>query len=331
MKIFLFTAQKARPLGGGKKSAAPVEVLSPAALSKHRPEGEDISYVDISGLPPEGQKKITAKLKKICAHSVWGIFDPRGEAPDPALFFFAGAADYIGPKISKEGIDKKRLAAVRSWRETAARNSMPEAAAVTDEEGRKLPGGKFEGWRSIRSGTTASFLFLFVSLSGKPNIRARLGETALKALQNRWRDVLQQYLQESQALLWMETELHSLFLVPPKAVCGKAAVEASLRMLAGCRLIAIEKLGLSIPVDFTFALHYGKTIFRAPGKTGTIVSDAVNYIFHLGTKQAQPGRLTISAGLCCNAVPEGLKDLFIPAGTYEGIPILQSRRFTGSE
>jgi hypothetical protein len=331
MKIFLFTTKKTGPFGTGKKTAAPVELLSPAALAKHRPEGEDISYVDISGLPPEAQKKTAAKLKKICAHSAWGIFDPGGEAPDPALFFFAGAADYIGPKLSKEGIDKKRLAAVRSWRNAAARNFMPEAAAVTGEEGRKLPGGKFEGWRSIRSGTTASFLFLFVSLSGKTGLRTRLGEAALKTLQNRWRDVLQQYLQEAQALLWMETELHSLFLVPPKAVYGKAVVEASLRMIAGCRLIAIEKLGLSMPVDFTFALHYGKTIFRAPGKTGTVVSDAVNYIFHLGTKQAEPGRLTISAGLCYDAVPGGLKDLFVPAGTFEGIPILQSRRFVNAE
>jgi hypothetical protein len=325
MKIFLFTTQKNNPFDGAKKSAAPVELLSPAALAKHRPEEEDISYVDISGLPPGEQKKITAKLKKSC--TAWGIFDPKGEAPDPALFFFAGAVDYMGPKIAKEGIDKKRLAAIRSWQEAAARNSMPEAAAPADEEGRKLPGGKFEGWRSIRSGTTASFLFLFVSLSGKPNLHSRLGEAAMKTLQNRWRNLLQQYLQESQALLWMETELHSLFLVPPKAVCGKAAVEASLRMIAGCRLIAIEKLGLSIPVDFTVALHYGKTIFRAPGKTGTVVSDAVNYIFHLGTKQAEPGRLTLSAGLCYDAVPGGLKDLFIPAGTFEGIPILHSRRF----
>jgi hypothetical protein len=329
MKIFLFTPRKTNPLGGEKKSAPPVELLSPAALAKHRPGGEDISYVDISGLPPGEQKKTAAKLRKICAHSAWGIFDPKGEAPDPALFFFAGAADYIGPKLLKGGIDRKRLDAARSWRESAA-PSGSEAAALTDEEGRKLPGGKFEGWRSIRSGTTAPFLFLFVSLSGKPNLHARLGEAAVKALQNRWRDVLQQHLQESQALLWMETELHSLFLVPPKAVCGKAAVEASLRMIAGCRLIAIENLGLSIPVDFTFALHYGKTIFRAPGKTGTVVSSAVNYIFHLGTKQAEPGRLTISAGLCCDAVPGGLRDLFIPAGTFEGIPILHSRRFINS-
>jgi hypothetical protein len=326
MKFFLFSSQKITSLRGEKKSAPPIELLPPAALAKHQPGGEDISYIDISGLTPEDQKKAAAKLKKICAGSAWGVLDPKGEAPDPALFFFAGAADYIGPKLFKAGIDKKRLAAARLWRETAG-NLIPETAALREEEGRKLPGGKFEGWRSVRSGTMAPFLFLFVSLPETPNLRARLGEAALKPLQNRWRDILQQHLQESQALLWMETEFLCLFLVPPKAACGKAAVEASLRMIAGCRLIAIEKLGLSMPVNFTFALHYGKTIFRAPGKTGTVVSDAVNYIFHLGTKQAEPGRLTLSAGPCGDAVPEGLKDLFIPAGTYEGIPILHSRRF----
>jgi hypothetical protein len=329
MKIFLFSSQKNRSLEGGEKSAPAAELLPLAALPKHRPEEEDISYVDISGMTTADQKKTAAKLKKICAGSAWGIFDPKGEAPDPALFFFAGAADYIGPKLLRAGIDKKRLAAARSWRETAGSPAV-KAAALAESETLKLPGGKFEGWRSIRSGTTAPFLFLFVSLSGRQNLRSRLGEAAIKTLQNRWRDTLRHCLQEAQALLWMEAEFQSLFLVPPKAACGKAAVEASLKALAGCRLIAIENLGLSMPVDFTFALHYGKTIFRAPGKTGTIVSDAVNYIFHLGTKRAEPGRLTIPAGLDHDAVPGGLKDMFVPAGTYEGIPILHSRRFVFS-
>jgi hypothetical protein len=142
--------------------------------------------------------------------------------------------------------------------------------------------------------------------------------------------VLQQNLQDSRALLWMETESNYLFLIPPRAVYGKAAVEASLKMILGGPLTGIEKLDLSIPVDFTFALHYGKTIFRAPGKTGTVVADAVNYIFHLGSKQAEPGRLTISGHVPEEAVPEGLADLFTHGGTYEGIAIRHSRRFTYS-
>jgi hypothetical protein len=343
MNIFLFSAkkispQKNAPWAGDKKTAALVQALPASALGAHTPGPEDISYLDISGLPPEDLKKGLARLKKRCACSSWGILDPKGEAPDPAEFFFAGAADYIGPKAIKKGIAAKRFAAALAWRQAGSRGSaaakgIDPARGLADSpepKSRKLPGGKFEGWNSIRAGTAAPFFFLFVSLSGKTNLRARLGEASFITVKNRLRDVLQQHLQESQALLWMETESNCLFLIPPRAVYGKAAVEASLKMTVGGPLIGIENLGLSIPVDFTFALHYGKTLFRAPGATGTVVSDAVNYIFHLGAKHAEPGRLTISADVSGDAVPEGLAGLFVDAGIFEGIPIRHSRRFTYS-
>ncbi|MDR0876466.1 MAG: hypothetical protein LBN21_00310 [Treponema sp.] len=215
-------------------------------------------------------------------------------------------------------------------------------ALVNDEAGKanedrpgwkapKLPAGKFEGWSSIRSGTTANFFFLFVSLSGKTNLRSRLSESDIRTVKNRLRDFLQQRLLEAAPLLWMETESNCLFLIPPRAANGQAAVTASLLMIMGTPLMSIEKLGLSIPVDITFALHYGSTIFRAPGKTGTVVSDAVNYVFHLGAKHAEAGRLTVSADVPPAAIPEGLTDLFADAGEYEGIPVIHSRRFTYSE
>jgi hypothetical protein len=331
MNIFLFSSKKASPLKGEQGRTPPAQLLLPGGLAKHRPESGDLSLLDISGLSPAEIKKACAKLKKACAASAWGIVDPKGESPDPAAFFFEGASDYIGPGLIKNGWDKKRLMAALSWRKDGSlETAAPPAVSGISENGgsRKFPGGKFEGWKSIRTGTTAPFLFLFFSLSGTSKIRAHLGERAITVVQNRLRDTLHQNLQESQALLWMESDFSSLFLIPPRAPNAKAAVEASLRMIAGCRLTGIEKLGLSTPVDFTFALHYGKTVFRAPGKTGTIVSDAVNYIFHLGNKKAEPGRLTISAEVGDEAVPDGLKNLFTAAGIYEGLPIRHSRRFS---
>jgi hypothetical protein len=329
MTIFLFSSRKTSPLKG-EFAAASLQMLPLSALTKHRPEDGDISLLDISGLDAGELKKTCNRLKKACAASPWGLVDPAGEAPDPAAFFFDGASDYIGPGLLKKGWDKKRMTAALSWRNDAPPKSGDSAAPGTSENRgvRKFPGGKFEGWKSIRAGTSASFLFLYFSLSGENDLRAHLGEKAITVVQNRLRDVLQQNLQESQSLLWMESEFSSLFLVPPRALNAKAAVESSLRMIAGCRLIGIENLGLSIPVNFTFALHYGKTVFRAPGKTGTIVSDAINYIFHLGNKKAEPGRLTISADVSDEAIPEGLKDLFSPAGIYEELPIRHSRRFS---
>jgi hypothetical protein len=102
---------------------------------------------------------------------------------------------------------------------------------------------------------------------------------------NRWRNVLYQELRKADAMPWMETEANSLFLIPARSNNCKAAIEAALKMIASSKLIGIEKLFLTIPVEFTFALHYGETVFQAPGKTGAIVSESVNYIFHLGAKK----------------------------------------------
>jgi hypothetical protein len=88
-----------------------------------------------------------------------------------------------------------------------------------------------------------------------------------------------------------------------------------------------ENLGLSIPVHFTFALHYGKTVYHKPGTTGTVISDAVNFIFHVGTKRAEPGRLTVSGETPAGVIPEGLEDMFLKAGEFEGRSIVHSRRF----
>jgi hypothetical protein len=96
-------------------------------------------------------------------------------------------------------------------------------------------------------------------------------------------------------------------------------------------LIIAEKFGLiNFSAEFVFALHYGKTPFKAPGKTGTIISEAVNFIFHLGTKFAKPSRLSISEDVPADIIPDQLKDMFVNAGTFEDSKIIHSKKFTYS-
>ena len=300
------------------------------------PDGTEIQasdqvYLDISGLSPAELKNALGALRKNRGASFWGIIDPNGEAEDPALFFFDGARDYIGPALVKKGLTKKRFAAAEKTESHALQPAVCKAAAKKQSglsaEKRTLPAGKFEGWKSQGDGTAAPFFFLFVSVSERSGLRAKVGESVFSAVKSRLRDVLQKALNEADALLWIETEKNSLFLVPPRTPNARAAVEASLKILLNSRLIGIEKLGISFPLDFTIALHYGETVFRAPGKTGKLVSESVNYIFHLGAKKAEAGRLTISGEIPEEALPEGLLDLFNPAGIFEGIPIRHSKRF----
>jgi len=333
--IYIFSSKSAAALGLSEKNTGmellpmtPGRELSVLRACGREIQAQDQIYLDISGLSPAELKKSMAQLKK--GAFFWGIIDPKGSSEDPALFFFEGAGDYIGPALVKKGFAKKRfttaLSQPRSGK-TGGPVNKPDDVGSAKSKSPKLSTSKFEGWKSIRAGTEGAFFFLFVSLAGKANLRSALGEKAFSTVKIRFREILQQGLLDVDALLWMETEHNLLFLVPPRQANGKAAIEAALKMLLNSRLIVVEKLELSIPVELTFALHYGQTLFQAPGKTGGVISETVNYIFHLGAKKAEAGRLTVSGDVPEEAIPKGLKDLFIPVGAFQGIPIQHSRRF----
>ena len=327
--IRILSSKNAAALGLGKGYDW-VEIIKPGHKIPvgQKPKADDQVYLDISGLSQAELKKALGPLKKSSAF--WGIIDPKDATADPASFFFQGASDYIGSAIVKKGLCKKRFAEALSW---AASKRITESGNASKKDTgnkkktQKLLAGKFGGWKSIHTGTTNPFFFLFVSFSQKIDYRSMLGEGAFLIIRNRLREVLLQNLHRAEALLWMESEESSLFLVPPMEANGKAAVEAVLKMLMNSRLIGIEALGLATTFELTFALHYGTTTYNAPGKTGAVVSEAVNYIFHLGTRASETGRLTFSDDVPEAAFPKALLDLFTPAGSFEGIPISHSKRF----
>jgi hypothetical protein len=67
-------------------------------------------------------------------------------------------------------------------------------------------------------------------------------------------------------------------------------------------------------------------MWRKPGATGKIVAEDVNFAFHLGTKAAGDGYILASTD-AEGAIPACLRDLFSPAGDFEGRSLLASRRF----
>jgi hypothetical protein len=324
MKVFIFT-KKEGPFNALRDIA---NFAAPAALAKHSPEAGDISYLDLTGLSAADGKKALAGLKKCCGASAWGIIDLKGNK-DPAQWFFEGASDYMGPEALKStGV--KRFKTAAAWK-----GYKPEAEAGKDKTGKadfihdvKLPSGKFSGWQSIAPDKTIQVYLLYVSLQGKTSLNSRLGEAAYTQLNKRFLAHLHQNFQEAEGLIWMNSGKDCLLLIPPKAACVKAMIAACVRMLISAPMIVLETLGLSVPANFVFALHFGPVSYKPPGKTGTVVSDAVNHVFHLGTKRAEPGRLTITGEVPDITVPERLRDLFMNAGEFEGRSLIQSKKFS---
>lgn len=331
MMIHIFASGGKSGLKLDPKTAKLVQVLPLSAIGKHKPPPGDLCYADISGLGDKEISKLVNSLKRRCGTIPWGIIDPKGVVEDPAELFFNGMSDYIGRKLCISGIDGKRFGSVVTYFSGACTEAAKEKTANPESKKIKLPSNKFPGWDSIRAGEVCPFFFLYAAFEGTSNLRSRLGENGFNLLKTRLRSLLQQNLDKADPLLWIETETDFLFLLPPKAQNVRVAVTACLKMNMSTPLVISEKLGLiNIPGDFRFALHYGKTAFKAPGKTGTIISEAVNFIFHLGTKFSRPGRLAISDEVPGEAIPEQLRDMFTAAGCFEDHGVIHSKMFTHS-
>jgi len=331
--VYIFTKKSAALQPLFPKDA----VFATWPLSKHLPSSSDISYIDISGLSEEEEKKILTQAKKVCGDTTWGIIDPKGSLKDPALLIIEGASDYLGHGFMKDAkkIDAKRIASVSSWRKAMMRvHGAQEALAPVPpadgflKSGVKLPAASgFPGWKKIQSGKAIPFYLLYCSLQGKTALDARLQEKALAYVYRKFHTILINNFQDGDAQLWMDAGKDCLFLLPPKAQSVSTVIGACISLILAAPQIVMESFGLSIPANFVFALHYGMINYKPPGKTGTVVSDAINSVFHLGTKKAEPGRLTITGALPDISVPGVLQDMFTPCGDFEGRKIWQTKKF----
>jgi len=329
MTVRIFTHDRALFSRADARNLAVLEILPLDALKELKAVPGDLSYIDVADMDTDARRKAILSLRRRSGDAAWGIVDPQAAMDDPAMLFFDGASDYIGPGAFEGGITKSRVKAVLAFAALqCALNAIADSRADAVPEP-SVPEHResFPGWRSIKPGTVYPFYFLYVAVSSQTSLKVLLGEAGYAAFRDRLRAFLQQALAESDLILWMETDTNSLYLIPPQVSSVKAAVIACLRILVGTPLVGYEKFGLPFPVEFNFALHRGQSEYAPPGKTGTIVSDAVNFIFHLGSKRSESGRITLSDAAAAEAIPEQFSDVFTSTGTYEGRALVCSKRF----
>lgn len=341
MNIYVFTQKSASlkdifPRDAQLKKQT--QFFSLADIQKHSPEDDNISYIDASGLDDAQLKKIFLQIKKSCKNSPWGVIDFKGSIKDSASLFFEGASDYLGPAFLKNlKVDAKRYKTLFSFYKSTflsnnRNNNENEKSGKSTgsflKNGIKMPPSSvFPGWNKMQSGKTAPFYLLYCSLKAKTALDLRLDPKSLSQVHKKFVSYLDDNFAEADGLLWMDTGTDCLFLIPPKIKSVEAAAESCLRMIISAPLAASETLGVSFPVNFIFALHYGSVSYKPPGKTGTVVSDAVNSVFHLGAKKAEPGRFTISNDLPEASIQKSIHDLFIECGEYEDRKIWHTKKF----
>ncbi|MDR0323060.1 MAG: hypothetical protein LBI12_01270 [Treponema sp.] len=336
MGINIFTKKEAALKTIFKKTA---KFFSLDILSEYVFEHGDISYIDILNLSGPELKKILSVVKNNCNDTPWGIIDTKGSIKDSASLFFAGASDYLGPSFLKNmaGFDGKRIKEAGMWRKAMVikagvpgdsfRGETKEAGFI--KSGIKLPAeNSFPGWKKMQSGKVMPFYLLYCSLHGKIPFESRFDAKTIAQIHKQFLACLESYFLEADGLLWMNTGHDCLFLIPPQKKCIEAAIKICINMIVSSPLIVMETINLKLPANFTFALHYDSLNYYPPGRTGTIVSDAVNFIFHLGAKKAEPGRLSVSGEIPEKTIPQTLLDCFVSAAEFEGRRIWHTKKFS---
>ncbi len=303
-----------------------VERLPIKLLAKHKPSYKDLVYVDISSLAKASQTRNIKKLQTLSKKTYCGIIDPNNDLADPASIFFKGLHDYIGKDLSKEIITEKRIKAVKDFADSS--KICPIEKPNTHKGG---PALTFPGWNKIRKGSIYNFCFLYVRIESDVDMKARLGNNAYRKCIERLNQSLQQYFVEADPHLWVETESGIVYLLPPKKANVQNAVQSALRMLASAPIIAYEKLKLPFSANFVFAMHVGASEYEPKGSTGKIISESLNFIYHLGTNKSSKGRITVSQETYDIFQTASLNDLFITRGSFEGHSLLHSKRFSSSK
>jgi hypothetical protein len=268
-------------------------------------------YFDL-GMGEKRVLELASKLGEVegCA---WGVIDRAGDSSDPSGFFFAGASDYIGEKLFKAGFGCERLETLFAYAGFAAEECAPDEPE------------EFLGWSKLKEGSEVPVRFCYAAVGNQKGLLERIGEKRLGKLRDDFAAFLESWSKECGGITWIRDTSGCLVLFPP-ADEGMNPFLAAFRLLLDRALIGYEVFKLEVPLTFRFAFHQGHTMWRKPGATGNIVSEDVNFAFHLGTKAAGDGYILASTEIE-KAIPECLADLFSPSGDFEGRSLVASRRF----
>ena len=319
MNIFVFSSTKGIEKSFSAKKGASVEFAAPAEFAKKIkgiPAGS-VVYLDASSFEKGALGKALASAVKRGGIAA-GIIDPKGALDDPAALFHAGAADYIGKDILKAGVKSARFDAAASFAgavECREEAQAPPAASVP------VSGAD---WKGVVSGREYMFCFLFVELDRVGSLKAAQfgGQGANPA--ELFRQFIETQLRGSGGKMWMWSDFGGVILFP---FDGKKCpvIEPLFRLVLNRTLFSAEESLATTALSFRAAVHIGPTRFRDRGETGKIVSDSVNFIFHLGQKRAQPGCAYVTREVR-DLFPAHIADFFDGDGSYEGRDLFVMKR-----
>lgn len=281
-----------------------------------------IVYFDIQDLSEAESRKELRYLLKLPG-VLTAVIDGKGAMDDPAAFFHDGGVDYLGKKQLQEGVSLSRLKNMFAF----IGDSHPILCALPEQEsaeetgaGRLVPGGE---WKRVKQGEEYLFYFLFAELDLTSDWKVKSGRDHLKQVQDHFQEYIRKAAEPINGRVWMWNEFGGLVLIP-RGETPSPVVLTACKLMINRSIASCEEFPFKTPISYRLGLHLGETVYRERGSTGTIVSDTINFTFHLGMKYARPGCFYITRTVF-EETPESLKDLFIKESEFEGREIYRMR------
>ncbi len=320
MIVYLFSTAKGieKNFEALKKSKKYELVVQPPSGMKKTvskaPKGS-VVYLDISTMAKADAAQAMKYLAKQDACR-YGIIDAKGTAGDIAGLFHDGASDYLDAALLKKGLQPKRIERIEKFK---AVEGADQAAATARRN--YTPSGK--DWKGVQQGKEYTFCFMLVDLDNRNDLKAG-GPEQFTAITTAFKNYIEQAVAPFSGRIWIWMDFGGLILFP---FDGKKcdAIEAGVRLMVNRMLMSAELINLDINLSYRIAMHIGNTVYKAKGQTGTIISDSINSVFHLGQKYAEPGGFYLTDEILL-FTPAGLMNQFVPAGEFEGRNILRMKR-----
>ncbi|HKJ86356.1 MAG TPA: hypothetical protein VKA06_09795 [Spirochaetia bacterium] len=307
----------------GRSRTYSVEFMSPDrikdALAHADSLPESFLYLDADGTDVRTLKRRIKSLRDARPYR-YGIIDPGGNVADVAELFHHAAADYVSKPLLGAGVSTARLRRVVEFEPVpVVRNANDH---VPEHENHQIfPSGT--DWTSVRDGEEYTFLMLYAGIDEAGDLRRKSSEAFLGSLRKSFSSMLENAFADFNARVWMWKEDEGLLLMPFDGRQIDAMIPA-LRQVLNRAPINVDEFSQYGELSWRLALHLGNTTYRSGGRTGSIVSESLNFLFHLGSQFVDPGGLAVTAP-CYALIPEPVRPLLNHRGEFESVHVYALR------
>jgi hypothetical protein len=304
----------------GRTRKYEISYLQPKDLQgvmKH-PGGEQLLYIDVSDFSDaDFKKKLTALEKN--PRFRFGVIDKNNSIADIAAVFHKGAVDYVNAAVLKEGVRTKRITNVLEFRPFDGKDAAEEEGLCRRENWKIAE----KGWDEIQSGKEYTFWLLYIELDMIDEWKTKSGKAHIDDVQKIFHHHIETNLTPLGGRTWMWMNQGGVFLFPFKNP-DREPLLTCIKFILNRTIISIEEFGYNSAISYKMALHVGNTVYQDRGRTGHIVSDTVNFLFHLGQLYTKEGHFYIT-GPAYNNIPEKLQGLFSVLHDFEGESVYSMR------